>query len=144
MSRVPSELLELPVTELAPRIRSRALSPIDLTEAYLDRIDRLNARYNAFEKVTPELALEQARAAAAEIQRGHYRGPLHGIPYGAKDLLATAGIETSWGAGIQNARSPFTCTSTSASNRSTDLLTNSWSPCATITIRPQSVPWIRG
>jgi len=53
-------------------------------------------------------------------------------------------IETSCGAGIQNARSPFTFTSTSASNRSTDLLTNSWSPCATINIRPQSVPSILG
>lgn len=90
--------LSLTASELAARIRTRALSAVDLTEAYLERIGRLDSRLNAFATVTEDLARAQARAADAEIRRGTYRGPLHGIPYGAKDLLATAGIPTSWGA----------------------------------------------
>ena len=86
-----------PVTELAARIRARQLSPVELTEGFLDRIAKFSARYNAFITVTRDLALEQARAAESEIPRGHYRGPLHGIPWGAKDLLATKGIPTGWG-----------------------------------------------
>jgi aspartyl-tRNA(Asn)/glutamyl-tRNA(Gln) amidotransferase subunit A len=98
VSPVDKDVLSLSASELAPKIRARSLSSIDLTDAYLERIERLAARLNAFAKVTADLAREQARAADDEIRRGHYRGPLHGIPYGAKDLLATAGIETSWGA----------------------------------------------
>ncbi|MBI1796161.1 MAG: amidase [Candidatus Eisenbacteria bacterium] len=86
------------VAELAPQIRARRISPIELTEAYLARIERHAASLNAFARVTPDLAREQARAAEKEINGGHYRGPLHGLPYGAKDLLATAGIPTEWGA----------------------------------------------
>ena len=91
-------VLYLPVTELSARIRARRLSPVELTRGYLDRIEKLSPRLNAFETPTPEVAIEQARAAEKEIDSGHYRGPLHGIPYGAKDLLATKGIPTSWGA----------------------------------------------
>ncbi len=98
MSALGEDILYLSVSELSARIRSRKLSPVELTEAYLERIRTLGPRLNAFQTVTPELARDQARAAEAEIARGRYRGPLHGIPYGAKDLLATAGIETSWGA----------------------------------------------
>ncbi len=91
------DVLLLPVTELATRIKARRLSPVELTEAYLARIRAHAPALNAFARVTPELARTQARAAEAEIARGHYRGPLHGIPYGAKDLFATAGIATEWG-----------------------------------------------
>jgi aspartyl-tRNA(Asn)/glutamyl-tRNA(Gln) amidotransferase subunit A len=98
MSGVPNDVLESPVSVLAPMIRSRKLSPVDLTEAYLARLERFGPGLNAVAKATPTLAREQARAADVEIRRGDYRGPLHGIPYGAKDLLATAGIETTWGA----------------------------------------------
>jgi aspartyl-tRNA(Asn)/glutamyl-tRNA(Gln) amidotransferase subunit A len=92
------DILYLPVSELGLRIRTRKISPVELTESYLDRIARLAPKLNAFATVTPELALRQARAAEREIGKGSYKGPLHGIPYGAKDLLATAGIKTTWGA----------------------------------------------
>ncbi len=97
MSAIGDDVLFLPVTELAARIQSRRLSPVALTETYLARIERLAPRLNAFARVTPERARAEARAAEAEIARGRYRGPLHGIPYGAKDLFATAGIPTEWG-----------------------------------------------
>src|SRR6266571_4834157 len=92
------EILYLPVTELAKRIESKTLSPVELTQTYLDRSQKLGPRFNAFARLTPEIALAQAKAAEKEIRRGHYRGPLHGIPYAAKDLLAVKGIPTSWGA----------------------------------------------
>jgi aspartyl-tRNA(Asn)/glutamyl-tRNA(Gln) amidotransferase subunit A len=92
------EVLYQTVAELGPQIRSRKLSPVALTEACLERIAKHGPSLNAFARVTPELALAQARAAEQEIAAGRYRGPLHGIPYGAKDLLATAGIGTEWGA----------------------------------------------
>jgi aspartyl-tRNA(Asn)/glutamyl-tRNA(Gln) amidotransferase subunit A len=88
-----------PVRELAEAVRTRQVSPVTLTEAVLDRLERLGPRYNAVVTVTRERALVQARRAEGEIAAGGWRGPLHGIPYGAKDLLATAGgIPTTWGA----------------------------------------------
>jgi aspartyl-tRNA(Asn)/glutamyl-tRNA(Gln) amidotransferase subunit A len=95
---IGEDVLFQSVTELAPQIRSRKISPVELTRAYLDRIARWSPRFNAFQTVTRDLALEQAQTAEKEINLGKYRGPLHGIPYGAKDLLATRGIPTSWGA----------------------------------------------
>jgi len=95
---IGEDVLFMPVSEMGARIHSRRLSPVELTEAYLDRIRRHAPKLNAFATVTEDVALEQARAAESEIGKGHYRGPLHGIPYGAKDLLATAGIRTTWGA----------------------------------------------
>src|SRR5260370_301975 len=92
------EIFYLSASELAKRIESKKLSPVDLTKAYLDRSQRLGPRFNAYARLTPEIALEQAKAAEKEIQRGHYRGPLHGIPYAAKDLLAVKGVPTTWGA----------------------------------------------
>ncbi|HVP38283.1 MAG TPA: amidase [Candidatus Saccharimonadales bacterium] len=92
------DVLYLPVTGLARRLEQRQLSPVELTESYLARIAQHGARLNAFATVTAELAREQARQAEDEIARGAYRGPLHGIPYAAKDLLATRGIPTTWGA----------------------------------------------
>jgi len=87
----------LPATELSRRIRERSLSPVELAEGYLARIERYNDRYNAYVTVTRDLALAQARAAEDEIAAGHWRGPLHGVPWGAKDLLATKDIPTGWG-----------------------------------------------
>jgi aspartyl-tRNA(Asn)/glutamyl-tRNA(Gln) amidotransferase subunit A len=92
------EIHYLSVTELAKRIESRKLSPVDLTKLYLERSEKFGPRLNAYARLTPEVALVQAAAAEKEIQRGHYRGPLHGIPYAAKDLLATKGVPTTWGA----------------------------------------------
>ena len=92
------ELFYLSVSELAKRIEAKKLSPVDLTQAYLDRSQKFGPRFNAYARLTPEIALEQAKAAEKEIHRGHYRGPLHGIPYAAKDLLAVKGLPTTWGA----------------------------------------------
>src|SRR5580692_1640010 len=92
------EIFYLPLTELAKRIETKKLSPVELTQIYLDRSTKLGPRFNAYARLTPETALEQAKAAEKEIQHGHYRGPLHGIPYAAKDLLAVKGVPTTWGA----------------------------------------------
>src|SRR6516225_3399997 len=91
-------LLYASVGELAKQIESKQLSPVELTESYLERSEKLGSRLNAYARLTPTAALEQAKAAEKDIKRGHYRGPLHGIPYAAKDLLAVKGIPTTWGA----------------------------------------------
>jgi len=88
-----------PIRVLSEGIRSGRVSPVDLAETFLGRLEALGQRYNAVVTVTRERALEEALKAEEEIGAGIYRGPLHGIPYGAKDLLATAGgIPTTWGA----------------------------------------------
>ena len=92
--------------ELAPEIRAGRLSPVELTRGFLERIKRMNSRYNSFEKPTPELALEQAQRAASEIRANRVRGPLHGIPYAAKDLFDTKGIATAWGTTFLRDRVP--------------------------------------
>jgi aspartyl-tRNA(Asn)/glutamyl-tRNA(Gln) amidotransferase subunit A len=85
--------------DLARRVREREVSPVALAEIFLDRLERLGPRYNAVVTVTRARALETARRAERDIATGRHRGLLHGIPYGAKDLLATAGgIPTTWGA----------------------------------------------
>src|SRR5947209_6496460 len=95
---VSTDTLFLSVRELGDRIKSKQLSPVELTEAYLERARSVGTRLNAYATFTPELAMQQARAAEAEIKAGKYRGPLHGIPYAAKDLLAVRGYPTQWGA----------------------------------------------
>jgi aspartyl-tRNA(Asn)/glutamyl-tRNA(Gln) amidotransferase subunit A len=92
------DILFLPVTELARRVRQRQISPVELAESYLERSRKIGPRLNAYATLTPELALKQAHAAEKEIAAGKYRGPLHGIPYAAKDLLAVQGYPTGWGA----------------------------------------------
>jgi Asp-tRNA(Asn)/Glu-tRNA(Gln) amidotransferase A subunit family amidase len=94
------DVLYLSVRELSERIRSRRLSPVELTEGYLDRSERIGAMLNAYAVVTRDLALREARQAEREIKAGKYRGPLHGIPYAAKDLLAVKGYPTTWGAAV--------------------------------------------
>jgi len=91
-------VLYLSVGELSKKIQSKQISPVELTESYLARSEALGPKLNAYARLTPDLALEQAHAAEKDIQRGHYRGPLHGIPYAAKDLLTVKGIPTTWGA----------------------------------------------
>ncbi|HYX52765.1 MAG TPA: amidase [Candidatus Limnocylindrales bacterium] len=92
------DILYLPVTELSRRVSTKQISPVELAESYLERSRRIGPKLNAYVTLTPELALEQARAAEKEIAAGKYRGPLHGIPYAAKDLLAVKGYPTTWGA----------------------------------------------
>ena len=94
-----NELLFKPVRELAELLRTRQVSPVELTAVALERLERHGPTLNAVVTVTRERALAQAARAEREITRGEYRGPLHGVPYGAKDLLATSeGIPTTWGA----------------------------------------------
>ena len=93
------DLAFLPVTALAPLVRRREVSATELTKMYLERLKKYGPRLNCIVTLTETLALEQAAAADREIRAGRYRGPLHGIPWGAKDLFATKGIPTTWGAG---------------------------------------------
>ncbi|HWT82884.1 MAG TPA: amidase, partial [Candidatus Methylomirabilis sp.] len=89
----------LSVRALGDLIRNRQVSPVELAKIFLDRLETLGPRYNAVVTITRDLALAEARAAEKDIAAGQYKGPLHGIPYGVKDLLATAGgIPTTWGA----------------------------------------------
>ena len=89
-----TELHYLSVTEASRLIRQRRLSPVELTRAFLDRIETFDPQLNAYLLVTAERALEQAREAEAEIAAGRYRGPMHGIPFALKDIYCTAGIRT--------------------------------------------------
>jgi aspartyl-tRNA(Asn)/glutamyl-tRNA(Gln) amidotransferase subunit A len=86
--------MQLSIQELGRLIRQRSISPVELTRECLERIHRLNPALHAFITVTEDSALEEARAAEAEIQAGNWRGPLHGIPIGLKDLIDTAGVST--------------------------------------------------
>lgn len=92
------ELAALPVTQLAQLVRNRQVSSVELTKLYLDRLRRYDPLLKCVVTLTEELALRQAAMADNEIGRGEYRGPLHGIPWGAKDLIAVPGYPTTWGA----------------------------------------------
>ncbi len=100
-AKAPSDLEDAafwPVTRLAPLLRSRAVSSTALTQMYLARMKKYGPQLLSLITLTEDLALEQAAAADKEIRAGRYRGPLHGIPYGVKDLFDTKGIPTTWGA----------------------------------------------
>lgn len=94
----PEQIAFLPVTALATLIETRRITSTELTKLYLERLKKYGDPLKCVVTLTEELALQQAAAADAEIKAGKYRGPLHGIPWGAKDLLATKGIKTTWGA----------------------------------------------
>jgi Asp-tRNA(Asn)/Glu-tRNA(Gln) amidotransferase A subunit family amidase len=87
-----------PVTQLFELIRTKQVTSVELTEMYLDRLKRYNPKLLCAVTITEDLALQQAREADKEISAGRYRGPLHGIPYGIKDLAAVKGYPTTWGA----------------------------------------------
>jgi aspartyl-tRNA(Asn)/glutamyl-tRNA(Gln) amidotransferase subunit A len=92
------QLLYLPVRELAAKLRARSITSVELTEQCLDRLETVGTKLHAVVTVMRESALAEAREADAAIRSGRHRGPLHGIPYGVKDLLATRGVPTTWGA----------------------------------------------
>ena len=94
------ELLRMTISELAPKIESKEVSPVEVTEAALSEADRLQPTLNSFIAILHDWAMDQAREAESEISRGDYRGPLHGIPIGLKDNLATAGITTTVGSKV--------------------------------------------
>ncbi|HEX5438310.1 MAG TPA: amidase [Gemmatimonadaceae bacterium] len=93
-----TEIAFAPVTRLSHWIQSRQLTSTRLTNIYLERLQRFDPKLRCVITLTRDLALAQAKKADAEIAAGHYRGPLHGIPWGGKDLLDTAGIRTTYGA----------------------------------------------
>jgi aspartyl-tRNA(Asn)/glutamyl-tRNA(Gln) amidotransferase subunit A len=89
-----SGLAYLTVAEAAQLLRTRKLSPVEYAKALIERIERYDGKLNAFLRFTPEIALEDARRAEAEIMRGGWRGPFHGVPYGLKDIVDYAGLPT--------------------------------------------------
>jgi aspartyl-tRNA(Asn)/glutamyl-tRNA(Gln) amidotransferase subunit A len=95
------------ISELAPRLRQREVSPVEITRACLDRIEKLNPALNAFITVMADSALADARAAETEIHRGDWRGPLHGIPIALKDLIDTAGVRTTSASALHKDRVPM-------------------------------------
>jgi aspartyl-tRNA(Asn)/glutamyl-tRNA(Gln) amidotransferase subunit A len=94
------------ISEWARRLRRREISPVEITRACLERIEKLNPRLNAFITVTAESALAEAQAAEAEIGRGGWRGPLHGVPLALKDLIDTAGVRTTAASALDKNRVP--------------------------------------
>jgi aspartyl-tRNA(Asn)/glutamyl-tRNA(Gln) amidotransferase subunit A len=100
------DLTSLTIAEAGRRIASRDLSSVELTRAYVERIERLNPRVNAYITVTAEQALDQARALDAELASGRNRGPLHGIPIALKDNIDTAGIRTTAASAVYADRVP--------------------------------------
>src|SRR5437870_5377178 len=92
--RQGSNVSQLSLSEASQLVRSKKVSPVELTRECLSRIERLNPKLNAFITVTADSALAEARQAEAEIQHDRWRGPLHGIPIGLKDLIDTAGVRT--------------------------------------------------
>src|SRR5262245_55081977 len=101
-----NDLSTLTLQDAADQLRGKRLSPVDLTQACLARIERLNPVLNAFITVSSESALASARSAEAEIQRGGWRGPLHGIPIALKDLFDTAGVRTTAASALFRDRIP--------------------------------------
>jgi len=97
MPRSDEQLAFLPLTHLSRLVESRQITPTDLTKLYLARLKKFDPQLHCVVNLTEELALRQARQADQEIAAGTYRGPLHGIPFGLKDLLAVRGVKTTWG-----------------------------------------------
>src|SRR5579863_507815 len=93
-------LLELDVFALAAKIRAGKISPVELADAYLDRIETIDPRVRAYITVTSDVARAAAKAAESEIKAGRWRGPMHGIPIALKDLCYTKGIRTTGGSKI--------------------------------------------
>lgn len=95
-----TDLLSLGIVDLASRLEKRELSPLELVEHYFSRIDQVNPKLNAFVAVSADDARRAAKAAGDEIRSGRYKGPLHGIPLGIKDIIDTSGIRTTYGSAI--------------------------------------------
>ena len=104
--QMPTDLTCLTLAQATQMVRRKAISPVELVQAFISRIERLNPVLNAFITVTTEQALRQARDAEAEIHRGKWRGPLHGMPLALKDLIDTAGIRTTAASAVFQDRVP--------------------------------------
>lgn len=101
------KMVDLTISTATQLVREKKISPVELTEECLNRIDRLNPILNAFITVTHDSAIAQAREAEAEILQGNWRGPLHGIPIGLKDLIDTKGVRTTCGSALFSERVPL-------------------------------------
>src|SRR5215469_4055302 len=95
VTRSENDLLDLGLAEAAELVKSKRVSPVELTRTCLERIEKLDPLLNAFITITAESALSEARAAEQEISQGRCRGALHGIPIALKDIVETAGVKTS-------------------------------------------------
>ena len=100
------DLTKLSLSEASELVRAKKISPVELTQECLKRIERLNPKLNAFITVTAESAVAQAREAEAEVQKGRWKGPQHGIPIALKDLVDTAGVRTTAGSAVFKDRVP--------------------------------------
>ncbi|MDH3601465.1 MAG: amidase [Candidatus Tectomicrobia bacterium] len=89
-----TDYADLTIAEAADRIRNKEISPVEYTQALIGHIDAHDAKFNAFLRQTPDIALQEAKQAEADIQSGAWRGPLHGVPYGLKDIIDVDGIPT--------------------------------------------------
>lgn len=98
--RTTTDVNALPVSELGELLRKKEVSPVEVTKSYLDRISEYNHKVNAYVTVTEDEALTSARQAEKEIQRGDYRGPLHGVPIAHKDIYWTKGVRTTAGSRV--------------------------------------------
>ena len=101
-----SDLHYLTISQAGKLIENRELSPVELTQAFLNRIEQTDDQLHSFITVLSEQALADARLAESEILQGHYKGPIHGIPFALKDLYDTAGIKTTSGSRIDINRIP--------------------------------------
>jgi aspartyl-tRNA(Asn)/glutamyl-tRNA(Gln) amidotransferase subunit A len=106
LSRKPGDLTSLSLQQASKLVRNKSVSPVDLTRACLERIQRLNPKLNAFITVAAEQALAQARELEIEVQHGRWRGPLHGIPLALKDNIDTSGIKTTAASAVFAERIP--------------------------------------
>ena len=104
--KTAGELTALSLAEASKLVRTRAVSPVELTRACLERIEQLNPGLHAFITVTADSALQEAGRAVAEIQRGGWKGPLHGIPIALKDIVDTAGVSTTAASAVFRERVP--------------------------------------
>ncbi len=98
MRDISDDILFASVRELGEMLKKQTVSPVALAEACVDRLEKIGPKLGAIITITRDLAIKEAKEAEREIKAGRYRGPLHGVPYGVKDLLATKGIPTTWGA----------------------------------------------
>ncbi|HTS38616.1 MAG TPA: amidase [Candidatus Solibacter sp.] len=108
MFTMSAQMMDAPrtITEVARAIKSREISPVEVTRACLERIEKLNPRLNAFITVMADSALAEGTAAEAEIMKGQWRGPLHGVPVAVKDLIDTAGVRTTAASALYKDRVP--------------------------------------
>src|SRR5918992_1379664 len=114
MTQTQTELCYLTIREAGHLLKSRQLSPVELTRAFLNRIEQLDGTLHTYITVLAERAMSEARRAEAEILRGDYRGPLHGIPIALKDLYDTAGVRTTASSRVMADRVPAEDATTTA------------------------------